>query len=248
MLPVWNFISQALGEREAALLPIGATALAFIVIFLRWRGDRKRALADYWPLVLAVLSAGAGLLYPDPQFPVKRIHVAEYMIVAWIVRAGLRHHETGWNLTFGVILISALFGVHEELIQGLHSERTYGLPDMVVNGLGSVAGGFSAHFFLNSRKLPTPNEDKPSRLMIASSVLLLAGMVMMLRDLEELRDVYIPTVTFLPLFAGIALWSVAYARVWRSSGSRHLHSLIGFLCGATMIYPLGTKLLDWTFH
>ena len=42
------------------------------------------------------------------------------------------------------MLIATLLGVHDELVQGLHAQRTFGILDIVANGLGAAAGALAA--------------------------------------------------------------------------------------------------------
>ena len=68
-----------------------------------------------------------GLMLTDPQFPAKRIHVAEYIAVAWLVYRGLGGRLGAPRRAAAAALIASLLGVHDELIQGLHPRRTFGV-------------------------------------------------------------------------------------------------------------------------
>ena len=98
-------------------------------------------------MVLVGGSAAAatfGLMLTDPQFPAKRIHVAEYIAVAWLVYRGLGGRLGAPRRAAAAVLIASLLGVHDELIQGLHPRRTFGVLDIITNGFGATAGALAA--------------------------------------------------------------------------------------------------------
>jgi hypothetical protein len=92
----------------------------------------------------SIAVAAIGLALTDPQFPAKRIHVAEYIAVAWLVYRGLGRRLGGPRRAAAAVLIATLLGVHDELVQGLHTQRTFGVLDIVTNGLGAGAGALAA--------------------------------------------------------------------------------------------------------
>lgn len=86
-----------------------------------------------------------GLLLPTPELGVKRIHVAEYLLLSLLVRYTLSHRLTGRALFLYTALFSSILGIHDEFLQGLHPARTYGLPDMLVNGVSCLGGASIGH-------------------------------------------------------------------------------------------------------
>lgn len=142
---LWVWLLRVLGPDGSKLVPIAVAGgvLAWIAVEAwRRRGDQAFVL---WALVLAGLLAAWGLAIPDPQFPAKRIHVPQYILLALVVRRGLARHLDGPGLLVMTVLAGALFGFHDELLQGLHPRRTFGLPDLEVNAIGSLAGGLIGH-------------------------------------------------------------------------------------------------------
>jgi VanZ family protein len=143
---IWGLLVTALGPDLSAAIPfmaLAAPALAGMAVLYRTRAARPR-LQMRWLLAGFVL-AGLALAVTDPAFPAKRIHVPQYALLALVLRRGLAGSMSGWRLTGFGALLTLVFGIHDELIQGLHPDRTYGLTDILVNGLSGAAGSLMAH-------------------------------------------------------------------------------------------------------
>ncbi len=63
------------------------------------------------------------------------------MLLSLLIRYIMSVRLQGNPLLIFSILFASLLGVHDELLQGLHPLRTYGIRDIVVNALGSAGGG-----------------------------------------------------------------------------------------------------------
>ena len=133
---------------SAGLIAVAAPVVAVLVVLtgsaiviLRQRNLRAIKCAL---LGSSVAVAVIGLALTDPQFPAKRIHVVEYIAVAWLVYGGLGRRFGGPRRAAAAVLIATLLGVHDELVQGLHAQRTFGILDIVANGLGAAAGALAA--------------------------------------------------------------------------------------------------------
>jgi hypothetical protein len=165
---LWAWLVARLGQ-PAAAVPLGlALALAFAFAgSLRARGD-----VEWRPLVLAAACALLGLLSTDPQFPAKRIHVPQYALLAAILRLALPDCA-GWTRTLGAAFLAALYGVHDEFVQGLMPTRSYGTADMVTNALGAFAGALALH---DPREKARPRAE-PGDLARTALLATLAGIV-----------------------------------------------------------------------
>lgn len=134
--PLWAMLSSRLGREIAGYLPfavVGLLGAALLLFSLRRRW--------HWPsLGLAILFAALGLWLADPAFPAKRVHVAEYALLALVLRRALLPWLGGPQLTLIAAMAAALFGFHDEMLQGLLPERTFGLSDIAVDCLGALAG------------------------------------------------------------------------------------------------------------
>jgi len=143
-LPLWRLVGRVAGPGGATIAPVLAACAALgilVALTLRRRDRRVRRIAL---IGAAVVVAVLGLLMTDPQFPAKRIHVGEYVLVAWLIWRGLAGRLDGWGRAAFAALIASLMGVHDEMIQGLHPERSFGLWDMAANACGAVAGALAA--------------------------------------------------------------------------------------------------------
>jgi len=138
--PVWTSLSRKLGS-AAALLPFGAFLLLLAALLpVAWRRRPWSGRAALGALAMAAL----GLLLADPDFPAKRIHVAEYALLALVLRRALAPLLAGHQLLLATITFGLLCGLHDEMLQGLLPSRSYGLRDVLVDGCGAAAGALLA--------------------------------------------------------------------------------------------------------
>ncbi len=213
---IWGLLVTALGPDLSAAIPfmvLAAPALAGMAVLYRTRTARPR-LQMSWLLAGFVL-AGLALAVTDPAFPAKRIHVPQYALLALVLRRGLAGSMSGWRLTgFGALLTLA-FGIHDELIQGLHPDRSYGLTDILVNGLSGAAGSLMAHgigLFSCPGGIPeapngeseiSPNGESG---ILPGAWLTAAGTGFLILALTAWRDTPPPIWLIFPLLAGTAVW------------------------------------------
>ena len=143
MFPVVKYIVQYWGTMPVLVFPILITVIALVVIFTLLLKTRQstQPRARIASIIIGIIICLAALAVPDPQAPVKRIHVIEYMLLSLLIRYIMSVRLQGNPLLIFSILFASLLGVHDELLQGLHPLRTYGIRDIVVNALGSAGGG-----------------------------------------------------------------------------------------------------------
>ncbi len=85
---LWQAFARSVGSVAVAAPVVAALGVltGSAIVILRQRNLRAIRCAL---LGSSVAVAVIGLALTDPQFPAKRIHVAEYIVVAWLVyRAG----------------------------------------------------------------------------------------------------------------------------------------------------------------
>ena len=140
---VWAYLYRVVALQYLVLLPFILTAVCIIALVLK-RPSAGRPRQYAW-LVAGVVVAAIGLSLPDAQVFAKRIHIPEYMILALVVRRALSFHVNGYALLLWAGLIGVVLGVHDELLQGLHPQRYYGLRDMTVNAFGVASGTMLGH-------------------------------------------------------------------------------------------------------
>ncbi|MEE4166664.1 MAG: VanZ family protein, partial [Desulfocapsaceae bacterium] len=149
MFPVVRYIVKTWGTTPVLVLPILITISALIAISLLLLRARRvrRVQPDIAPIMIGTAICLAALFIPDPEAPIKRIHVIEYMILSLLIRYTMSIRLQGASLLVYSIFFTSLLGVHDELLQGLHPLRTYGTRDILVNAVASAGGGFIWHGF-----------------------------------------------------------------------------------------------------
>jgi hypothetical protein len=75
--------------------------------------------------------------------PNKHIHIPEYVLMTWLLYAALSKDHKGSGLFILIFIYASLLGVVDELEQGIHPSRFYGLSDMMVNCASSLIGVFT---------------------------------------------------------------------------------------------------------
>ena len=173
----WRWLSEQLSPPALEMLPPALALLLFAIVIIRAAPHLRisAGTASAW-LVTAATLALAGLLFADPAFPAKRVHVFQYALLALVVRRGLASRLDGVPLVAMSALVAALLGVHDELIQGLRPERYFGLTDILVNTVSASVGGC-----LGAALWGPGNRDDPPSLRAWLAVgLALAGLAVLL--------------------------------------------------------------------
>ena len=202
---VWQWLTEELGKTAALLIPVIAAVIVLAAVILaRLRGPDS--FKPRWPyLVVAVVLSGIALLMTDPQFPAKRIHLAEYMLGAFVLRRAICRWVSGTSLIIMTAVLGILFGAHDELIQGMHPDRTFGHRDIAVDAVSAIAGALVGHGMGLFERLPLRDEPWSVPSIWTASALIL-GVVAFLYPLPELRDAPLPWWTITPLIVVGGVW------------------------------------------
>ncbi len=247
MFALWREISALMGD-AAGNVPYVATLLVLACLGVAAvRTARTRARTDWFIVVLALACALIGLLATDPEFPSKRIHVPQYIALALVVRRGLCSRVSGWPLTLSGWLITVILGCHDELIQGFHPQRTFGLVDVLTNAWGAAAGSLLAHGF-GWMEAGRPNGVPPPRAVIVAMLSVLAGVGLELVALNAFKEAILPYWTILPLLGGVLAWAYADAVSGYGEGWRHALVVLILLAGATALYPVISHVAPLAFN
>lgn len=223
---LWQALSLSLGYK-AALLPFAGLGLLVTAILI------ARARSRPWPSLMAgMVLAGVALALTDSAFPAKRIHVAEYVLLSLVIRHGTAKVASGLPLTLTVAMLTALLGIHDELIQGLHPDRSFGPRDLLVDAVAALAGALLGHCPGASAKAPE------IRAWAAIIAVALAGLAL---ELWAVAVNIIPVVDAPPpLWASApVLGAVAAAVLLAPSGNgwpAHLGRMALLLVGTTPLY------------
>ncbi len=235
LFPVWQGLSQLTAGRGLAVAPIVAALAVPLLLMIR----RRR----HWPAVLlAMCCAGIGLLLADPLFPAKRIHVAEYMLLAALLRLAVPRSLGAWQRTMVAAMAGALFGMHDEMIQGLLPERTFGLADLAVNACGAAAGALLGQGVSDDDVNPQERlTDLPWPVWAV-----LSGVVLEAIALPAYRDRPLPLWTAAPVLAAAAACFLVPPP--RSAALRHVQVLVVVLSVALALYPVVTHVAPLSFR
>jgi len=248
MFPVWRLVNTHLPETVIAVLPVALTLAVLLALCLFF--SRRRA---HVPLGRTALGVGIGLccvalLLPEAHLPAKKIHVVEYLFLSLVVRFAMAPRLQGAALLVCSACFTALLGIHDEFLQGLHPARTYGLSDMLVNTLSGCGGSLIWHACALFRQPVGPGRPDPA-IAGAGSVpryllWLLAGVLALVVPAFWYRNAVIPLWTTLPLIgavAGAGLWLRRFPPAWR-------HGIVaaGSIALPLIFYPL--LISGGTFH
>lgn len=244
MFPVWRSISTSWGRDIFIYLPTVALLLLLGCIFFIWSKSRQDLLPIKWPaLVWGILLCGAGLLITDPEFPVKRIHVAEYAILSLVARYAMAPFLGGSSLFFFSSSFAAILGFHDEFLQGLHPARTYGLRDLTVNCLGSFGGGLVWHglkLFSNKDGMTMTRTEYRFVSWLIVSAMMLAWPAFYFKGLT------VEIWTILPLLATGVYYGLYHDRF----SADHSHGITALTAASVLLalYPLLTQMPDLIFY
>ena len=240
MFPLWKRFSSVLGSRSEMVftwLPPALLALFLAACCWLWlRSDTRGDPVGLAPLAAGIAVCCAGLLVPDPDFPVKRIHVAQYAALSLVARFAMSAVLKGMPLLFYSVCFTAVLGIHDEFLQGLHPARTYGLPDMTVNALGSLGGGLVWHglgLFAPAGDSGGPASGRTDRLFLCW---LLAAVLMCVVPASFFKGRPLQWWTVLPLL-GMLAYFLLYRSRFTAAASHGIDALAA-AAGALAVYPL----------
>lgn len=254
MFPLWKLLSTRFGDRLFVYIPVIVTLLLFLLLVsipvIRSKGRNPRARTVFPAMIIGIVLCIAGLLIPDPAYPVKRIHVAEYVLLALIARFAMAPFVHGIPLLFFSSCFGAIMGIHDEFLQGLHPARTYGLRDMSVNALASFGGGFLGHglsLFVRDRSAAQndrlPPTDKPDWFY---PCWLLACVAMLAVPAFWFKGLTIDTWTIVPL-VGSTVYFLLYRNRFRNDLG-HGMTAVSLAAWSLACYPPVSSLQSVTFY
>ncbi|WP_458775650.1 VanZ family protein [Desulforhopalus sp. 52FAK] len=248
---VWALADNLLPASVIKLLPVTAVLLFVVTVFLYYSRRRVTTCKVHWPMVWA---GGFGCIFaltlPDGQFPVKRVHVIEYMILVCLVRYTMSYHLQGRLLLFFSVLATIMFGLHDELLQGLHPSRTYGLRDMIVNACAALGGGLIWHggsLFLRPEKNDQKTVER-NDLTIASAYLvwLCFSVIAFVFPLMAYRQELIPYWLLLPLSGSVVLWALYSSEI--KGPLKYGCTVVNCIVFLFLIYPVVINGSSYIFH
>ena len=241
LFPVWLFFSQSFSKTFITLAPLTIPPiLAAIILLYFYLSNLQKELSINWMIVIfGLFICFSALLIPDPTMSAKRIHVSEYLLLSLLARYVMSHKIENLPLLIFSILFATLLGIHDEFLQGLHSNRTYGLRDMAVNGVAAAGGCLIWHglaIFTDNCRTTTSTLQKISIVHIFYLIWLMISILGLIIPLYSYRAQPIPVWPSLPLLAGI----VFYFSLGRTDNSEWGHGIkvVSFCAFALLCYPV----------
>jgi len=250
LFPIWKYLNSSFGDSLFVYVPATAAAIlvtGMVAIALLKRRHRSQ------PLFIGAIAAGllfciAGLIIPDPAYPVKRIHVAEYLILALVARYAMAPFLTGLPLLFFSTGFAALLGMHDEFLQGIHPARTYGLADISVNTLAAFGGGLIAHglaLFNNPQPDVAAVPQNPKTGMVYCCWLLIC-VLMLVVPAVFFKGMSIEAWTVVPLIGSMVFFSQYHIHFHH--GLRHGITALSWAAWSLACYPLVSGLDTVVFY
>jgi hypothetical protein len=128
------------GQDVAGKVPILIVVTAGIVYMISILISQKSLKNLLFLLPCGVIAFLIMTLVSNPN---KHIHIPEYALMAWLLFAALSKDHKGKGIFILIFIYASLLGVVDELEQGIHPARFYGLSDMMVNSASAVIGVFT---------------------------------------------------------------------------------------------------------
>ncbi len=253
-VPVWQWLAKTLPTWATVALPAVVLGLLLGALGLTVLRDRDRRAAINWRLFGGgILLCIVALLLSDPAFPAKRIHSAEYLALALVIRRAASARVHGIELVVYATVLTVLLGIHDELIQGLHPDRGFGLRDIGVNATAGLGGSLigAALGLIESPSPASAASDSVPRTSISPPVLaIVAGLALLLIALPAFRDVLIPWWTVAPLLMGGALWCGALKPQVppRAGDATHPYPIAVVFALITPVYVVLANVTPLVFH
>lgn len=244
---IWRWLVESYGKL-AASVPVVATLIILTTFLLVAIRSAKGPNRIKWLIVVCAIGlATAGLITSNPLFPSKAIHVPQYMVIALLIRRGLCTHLSGWPLTLMGFLITIIFGCHDELVQGFHPQRFFGLADIVSDAWGAAAGVLLAHGFgwMESNQ---SNGPPPSRFIAVITLCVLLAFGFELTLLYENRGKNTAVWIAAPLLIGALVWICTDIATSYGSGWKHALRLIVSMLALATVYPAIAYLTEFKFN
>jgi hypothetical protein len=111
--------------------------------------------------------------------PNKAIHIPEYIVLTWLLFRALSIDYRGKGIYALTFTCAGMLGVLDELMQGAHPYRFYGLADMGLNAAGGMIGIISllglGRFDTEGAAWPGPLRPDRNALILLAVAMLTAG-------------------------------------------------------------------------
>jgi VanZ family protein len=134
---VFNVINQYFSSEITA--NVSHFIMILLGVFFTIACVRKKKV----PHCLKILAVSAFLVFFIMNFetnPNKYIHIPEYVLMTWILCQALAIDYKGSGIFLLIFTCTVMLGIVDEILQGIHPQRTYGWKDMIIDTVSGFIG------------------------------------------------------------------------------------------------------------
>jgi len=103
---LYRLLGELLGQNFLAIAPLVLPPLLLALALYAKKRDQRGEPFYFAPLAVGLLLCVCALAIPDAEIAVKRIHVAQYLLLSLAVRQSLAHAADGNELTLTATLLT----------------------------------------------------------------------------------------------------------------------------------------------
>ncbi|MBU2591575.1 MAG: VanZ family protein [Nitrospinae bacterium] len=137
VIVIYRTIVRNYSSKLAGRVPIFVLifmGLIFLLISVRKKCWVKTIITTILSLVIV-----CSIIKLEPN-PNKHIHIIEYILMAWLLFYLFSLDYKGGGIFILIFICASMLGIVDELQQGLHPARYYGLSDMFINTSSAFVG------------------------------------------------------------------------------------------------------------
>ena len=137
---LFNFFNRTFSLDLVRGIP-RVTIFFLAILYLAYGLYIRRGVRPFLSLGISAFLAWCIIHFEPIQ--VTHFHIPEYVLLSWIVYHALTIDYYGKGIFSLTFVCTALLGVIEELLQGVHPERYFLASDMAVNAVSAIIGAVS---------------------------------------------------------------------------------------------------------
>ncbi len=238
---LWLLLVATVGRGTAEIAPILVSlALGCSGAVFAWRYWRRIS----WILVAASFVVfAAGLIFADPEFPAKRIHVPQYFLLTIVIYWSLRRKIGEGKPVWMAVIFAMMLGGVDEIAQGALPRRTFGLTDLLTNSIGALSAGLLIRGMMGrTETLPSPTA------LIMSNVAVGIGYILLLLGINAHKGIAFPIWLYLPALASLPLLVVEAKRNPVYQGKSLILGTMGAICMLSVVLVYGIDAFNLDFQ
>jgi len=203
---VYRSILESYGSEVVGKIPVILVAVCGILYATVVLISQKSMQNLLFLIPCAVIAVLIIKLVDNPN---KHIHIPEYVLMTWLLFFVLSKDHKGKGIFLLIFIYASLLGVVDELEQGIHPRRFYGVSDMIVNSTSALIGIFT---ILGLKKVIVTNWEWKNQLkdfkpLLALGAFGLLGAILMCIYLFQVQA----NESFLGVYPEwLLLWNILY--------------------------------------